>query len=143
LECTLLKRDHGETKEVRDLIADHWGVDLSPIQVWHILRHPLQMHYSKPYPHDFHRPDDVEKQLEAKLMGAYNTLLGKALKEQDIGIGFLDEASPQLTANTARVWHFGKAEIPKNTTKLKANAIGFYALAGHSANISSGKTSGA
>jgi hypothetical protein len=46
---------------------------------------------------------------------------------------FLGEASPQLTANTARVWHFGKAEIRKNTAKLKANAIGFYALAGYSA----------
>ncbi len=134
LECELLKRDHWDTKEVRDLIAEHWGVELSLIQVRRILRQQLKMHYSKPYPHDFRRPDDAEEQLEAKLIETYNSLMDKGFKEQDIAIGFLDEASPQLTANTARVWHFGKAEIRKNTAKLKANAIGFYALAGHSAN---------
>jgi transposase len=134
LECALLKRDHWDTKEVRELIAEHWGVELSPIQVWRILRHKLQMHYSKPYPHDAHRPDDAEEQLEARLMEVYNTLMDKGLTEQDIALGFLDEASPQLTANTARTWHFGRAGICKNTAKLKANAIGFYALAGHSAN---------
>jgi transposase len=134
LECLLLKRDHWDTKEVRDLIVQHWGVELSLTQVWRILRYKLQMHYSKPYPHDFRRPDDAEEQLEAKLMETYNTLMDKGLKEQDIAIGFVDESSPQLTANTARVWHFGKAEIRKNTAKLKANAIGFYALVGHSVN---------
>jgi len=126
---------------VRDLIAEHWGVELSLIQVWRILRQQLQMHYSKPYPHDFRRPDDAEEQLEAKLIEVYNTLMDKGPKEQDIAIGFLDEASPQLTANTACVWHFGKAEIRKNTAKLKANAIGFYALAGHSANAFLGDSS--
>jgi|OM-RGC.v1.019380849 Transposase and inactivated derivatives len=39
---------------------------------------------------------------------------------------------PQLTANTTRVWHFGHAEIAKNTARLKANAIGFYVIVGQS-----------
>jgi len=45
-------------------------------------------------------------------------------------VGFLDESSPQTTANTQRLLSFGKPAIWKNTTKLKANAFGFYALNG-------------
>ena len=45
-------------------------------------------------------------------------------------MGFLDESSPQTTANTQRLLSFGKPAIWKNTTKLKANAFGFYALNG-------------
>jgi transposase len=45
-------------------------------------------------------------------------------------IGFLDEASPQTTANTVKRWSFGRPEIWKNTTKFKANTFGFYALNG-------------
>jgi len=48
-------------------------------------------------------------------------------------IGFLDETSPQTSANTQRLWSFGKPTICKNTTKIKTNAFGFYALNGISA----------
>jgi len=44
----------------------------------------------------------------------------------------LDETSPQTTANTQKLWSFGKPEIFKNTTKMKANAFGFYPLNGKS-----------
>jgi len=47
-------------------------------------------------------------------------------------IGFLDETSPQTTANTQRLWSFNKPEVYKNTTKMRANAFGFYALNGRS-----------
>jgi len=50
--------------------------------------------------------------------------------EGDVIIGFLDEASPQTTANTQKFWSFGKPKICKNTSKLKANVFGFYALNG-------------
>lgn len=132
LKCLLRRRDHWDTHEVRELIAEHWGVTLSLVQVWRILRQRLDMHYSKPYPHDFRRPPDAEQQLEQHLIDAYNKLYNKGIVESDIVLGFLDEASPQLTANTARVWHFGRAKIEKNTDKLKSNAIGFYALNGNS-----------
>ena len=49
-----------------------------------------------------------------------------------MAIGFLDEASPQTTANTVRVWSFGKPKIKKNTTKMKANTIGYFAILGNS-----------
>jgi hypothetical protein len=48
-------------------------------------------------------------------------------------IGFLDKISPQTTANTQRLWLFGKPTLCKNTTKIKANPFGFYAINGISA----------
>lgn len=46
----------------------------------------------------------------------------------DTVIEFLDETAPQTTANTQRLWSFGKPTICKNTSKLRANTFGFYAL---------------
>ena len=45
----------------------------------------------------------------------------------------MDEASPQTTANTVRVWSPEKPRSVKNTTRIKANAVGFYAVNGSSA----------
>ena len=45
-------------------------------------------------------------------------------------IGFFDEAAPQTTANTVRLWSFRKPVIRKNTTKFRANTFGFYAFNG-------------
>ena len=47
-------------------------------------------------------------------------------------IGFLDETSPQLNANTQRLWSFNKPSVKKNTTKMKVNTFGFYAINGES-----------
>ena len=47
-------------------------------------------------------------------------------------IGFLDETSPQLTSNTQRLWSFNKPSVEKNTTKMKVNTFGFYAINGES-----------
>ncbi|MDD1742341.1 MAG: IS630 family transposase [Methanotrichaceae archaeon] len=47
-------------------------------------------------------------------------------------VGFLDESSPQTTANTQRLLSFDKPIIHKNTTKLRSNTFGFYALNGTS-----------
>jgi transposase len=129
----LLEKQPGwTTTQVRELIAHHWNVNYSASQVSRILRNKLEMHFGKPYPHDFRRPPDAEAQLENSLIQAYSDLMDQGLEEKEIALGFLDEASPQLTANTVRVWHFGKGEVAKDTTKRKANTIGFYAVAGHS-----------
>jgi len=53
----------------------------------------------------------------------------KGYKREEIAIGFIDESSPQSTANTVRVWSFDKPHI-KNTTRMKANAMGFYPIVG-------------
>ena len=47
-------------------------------------------------------------------------------------IGFFDEASPQTTSNTVRKWSPKKPKCVKNTDKIKANAMGFYAINGGS-----------
>lgn len=52
---------------------------------------------------------------------------------EDTVIGFFDETSPQTSSNTQRLWSFTKPTIYKNTTRLRANSFGFYALNGNSA----------
>ena len=47
-------------------------------------------------------------------------------------VGFLDESSPQTTSNTQRLLSFDKPIIYKNTTKMRSNTFGFYALNGTS-----------
>ena len=47
-------------------------------------------------------------------------------------IGFFDESAPQTTANTVRLWSFRKPEIIKDTSKYRANTLGFYSLNGNS-----------
>ena len=44
----------------------------------------------------------------------------------------MDESSPQTTANTQRLWSFGKPIFHKNTNRMKANAFGCYMLNGTS-----------
>ena len=132
LESQLKSMDNWQTSEVRKLIRDKWDVELSASQVQRILKNKLGMNYSKPYPQDYRRPEDAEEQLEGRLEEAYNDLMDKGFKEEQIAIGFLDESSPQTTSNTAKTWHFGKGHVVKNTTKYKANAIGFYAIPGQS-----------
>ena len=39
----------------------------------------------------------------------------------DVIIGFMDESSPQTTANTQRLWSFGKPTIYKNTDKINSH----------------------
>lgn len=133
LRLLLERQPKWTTAQVRELIKKRWNVDYSPSQVSRILRNKLKMRFGKPYPHDFRRPPDAEAQLEEKLIRAYSDLMDQGFSEKDIALGFIDEASPQLTANTVRVWHVGKGAVVKDTTKRKANTIGFYAIAGHSA----------
>jgi transposase len=132
LRQLLEKQPLWTTAQVCELIKQQWGISYSQSQVARILRNKIRMHYSKPYPHDYRRPPDAEEQLEAKLIDVYSDLMDQGLDEKSIALGFLDEAGPQLTANTSRVWHFGKGVMIKDTTKRKANTIGFYAIAGHS-----------
>ncbi len=51
---------------------------------------------------------------------------------ENLAIGFVDETSSQNNVNTVRVWSFEKIRSIKNTTRFKANTIGFYALRGES-----------
>ena len=71
------------------------------------------MNYAKPFVRDYRRPKDAEDIFAERIEGALNNLRDKGYKDEDIVIGFLDEASPQNQANTVRVLSFGKPKIFK------------------------------
>ena len=55
----------------------------------------------------------------------------KGYKRKEIAIGFIDGSSTKNTANTVRVWSFDDAKPHiKNTTRMKANAMGFLSNCG-------------
>jgi transposase len=128
----LKERPFWTTKEVRVLIKERFDVDISEDQVRGILSDKLEMNFSKPYPEDYRRPENAEEILAGNLETVIRLLEEKGLKEEEIAIGFLDESSPQLAANTVRVWSFGKVRILKNTERMKSNTIGFYGIKGGS-----------
>lgn len=121
------------TAEVRELIKTTFGINYSPSQVARILRKRLNMHFGKPFPHDYRRPDNAEELLKERLEKVFMELKRKGLTKQAIALGFVDETSPQNRANTVRVWSFAKHPVSiKNTDHFHSNTIGFYAIEGHS-----------
>jgi len=131
----LKKREFWTTTAVKALLKEKFGIDYSEDQIVRILRKKLQMHFSKPFPVDYRRPEDAEVLLENQLELVFSLLKEKGLKEEEIAIGFIDETRPQNTPNTARVWSFMKVKSIKNTTKFKTNTIGFYAIKGESVKV--------
>lgn len=119
------------TKGVRLLIKKIFNIEYSARQISRILR-KLGMTLQKPYPHDYRRPKNSEELLQNQLSLTFELLKQSGINQHDIGIGFFDEASPQTTSNTVRVWSFGKPSIAKNTSRFKLNAAGFYAIKGNS-----------
>lgn len=111
------------TSEVRALIKKEFDITYGNRQVSRILR-SFKMHYAKPYPHDYRRPENAKEILEDSLKKAVNEIHEKCV------IGFLDQAAPQTTDNKQRFWSFDKPKITKNTTKYRANTFGFYPING-------------
>ena len=111
------------TSEVRALIKKEFGVDYSDRQTRKILR-GFKMHYAKPYPQDYRRPENAKELLTKALEEAAKNING------DCVIGFLDQAAPQTTDNRQRFWSFDKPRMIKNTTKYRANTFGFYPING-------------
>jgi transposase len=132
LKGLLRSKDYWETREVRELIETTWGVTLSPSQVARILKGKLRMHFSKPYPRDYRRPEDAESRLRESLDAAYRKLSQRGVATDRVAIGCLDESSPQTTSNRVRLWHFEHPRFIKNTDRMKSNTIGFYAITGTS-----------
>lgn len=73
------------------------------------------MTHTKPYRVYYNKPDDADKKLKK---------LDNVNPSESI-IGFFDEATPQTSSNTVRMWSFGKPTIRKNTTKFRANTFRF------------------
>jgi len=81
LEELLKGKECWTTKEVRGLIRENFGVEFSEDQVVRILRQRLKMHFSKPYPMDYRRPEDAEAALENQLQLVLSSLKEEGLKE--------------------------------------------------------------
>jgi transposase len=135
LEEILRSKAYWTTKEVVSAIKTHFDVDLSEDQTIKILRNKFHMLFSKPYPKDYRQPVNAEAILDNQLDLVLSLLREKGIKEEEIAIGFIDEARPQNTANTVKVWSFEKPLAIKNTTKFNTNTIGFYAIKGNSVNM--------
>ncbi len=116
LKEALKAKEYWTTKEVRDKISCMFKKDLSEGTVIRTLRNKLGMHFSKPYPVDYRKPENAEILLENQLRLTFKLLEEKGLKDEEIAIGFVDETRPQNTSNTARVWSFKKIRSIKNTT---------------------------
>lgn len=112
-ERVLKAKPYWSLKEVRRLIKELFGVDYPDDQVRRILVAKLRMNYAKPFVHDYRKPKDAENVLFERVEDAINKLKVRGYKDNEIVIGFLDEASPQNEANTVRVLSFGKPHIFK------------------------------
>jgi len=84
----------------------------------------------KPRPVSARRPHQAEVALIERLKATFDGLQAMGYDLNRVGFGFADESSPQLTANTARLWALGKADRVVNTDKARANTFGFLALQG-------------
>lgn len=124
LKRILRSKENWLTGEVMGLIKEEFGVSYSLRHVSRILR-SLGMHYSKPYPEDYRKPENAEETLKERLNDALRKTGGRCI------LGFLDEASPQTTDNKQRFWSFKKSKIVK-TTRYRANTFGFYPVNGRS-----------
>lgn len=123
LKELLKAKENWMTNEILNLIKKKFGVSYSSRQVSRILR-SFGMHYSKPYPEDYRKPENAKEILKERLTEALKNKKGQCV------IGFFDEASPQTTDNKQRFWSFNKSKIVKNTEKYKANTFGFYSING-------------
>jgi transposase len=112
------------TTEVRALIFKDLNVAYSVRHVARILR-GFGMHYAKPYPHDYRKPDNSVELLRNAIASVVEAIPGNPV------LGFFDEASPQTADNKQRFWSFEKPKITKNTTRYRANTFGFYPINGN------------
>lgn len=91
------------------------------------------MYCYKPQPRDHRQPEDASEKLRERLRAVADVLGMKGRDLEKICIGFADESSPQLQANTARLWCLWQGLHKKvNTDKKRRNCFGYYALRGKS-----------
>ena len=73
LKEILKQKPYWTTKEVRILIKEKFGIEYSEDQVIRILRDKLRMHFSKPYPIDYRKPENAEALLENQIQLTYRS----------------------------------------------------------------------
>ncbi len=120
---------HFTRPHLAKLLLDQTGISYSPAYLPTILRQ-MGLHYYKPRPRSMRRPSEPETALIERLRATFDGLQTLGYDLDRVALGLADESSPQLSANTARLWSLGKADRVVNTDKTRANTFGFLALQG-------------
>ena len=76
----LKEKEYWTTKDVKTIIKERFGVDLSEAQIIRILRNKLKMLFSKPYPQNYRKPVNAEILMENRLELTLSVLKEKGLK---------------------------------------------------------------
>ncbi len=139
LKQTLAQKDSWSVGQVRKLVKLEYGVSYGKRQMQRILRQ-LGLYCYKPQSRDYRQPEKAAEKLKERLRAVLDALGLKGKDLDKLSIGFADESSPQLHANSARLWSTRRGVIKKvNTDKKRRNSFGFYALKGKSIIASIGK----
>lgn len=125
------------TPEVKLLIEEEFDVSYSQRHLARVLN-SFDMSYAIPRPESPNRPDDADDQLEERLDETLSELADnededEAVTDGGTVVGFLDEAWPQPTDNSQRVWAFGTPRLAKQMPSFDDAVLGFYAVIGTSA----------
>lgn len=124
-----LPKAHFTCSQLAKLLFEQTGVTYTQHYLPVVLRQ-MGLHYYKPRPCSARRPKEAEAGLIERVRATFDGLLAMGYNLDRVAFGFADESSPQLSANTARLWSLGKAGRLVNTDKTRANTFGFLALQG-------------
>ena len=133
LEELLKQHQPLTTEQIQQLLEDGFNVSYTQRHVSRLLK-KLEMSYAIPRPHQPDRPADADDILEENLQEALDELDDDVVTDGGFVLGFLDEAWPQPTDNSRRLWAFDKPIIEKETPQQNFDDVvfGFYALLGNS-----------
>nr|WP_262891325.1 IS630 family transposase [Spirosoma utsteinense] len=120
---------HFTRPQLATALREQTGVTYHPHYLPVVL-HELGLRYYKPRPVSVRRAPQAKEALIERLKATFDGLQAMGYDLDRVAFGFADESSPQLSANTARLWSIGKAERVVNTDKQRANTFGFLALNG-------------
>lgn len=125
-----LPQAHLSRSQMAKLLVEQTGVRYATHYLPFILRQMGLQSY-KPRPRSLRRPPEATLALIEHLRATFDGLQALGYDLDRVGFGFADESSPQLNANTARLWSLRQADRLVNTDKTRANTFGFMALQGH------------
>lgn len=120
---------HFTRPQLATALRQQTGVAYHPHYLPVVLRE-MGLRYYKPRPVSIRRSPQAQTALIDRLKATFDGLQAMGYDLDRVAFGFADESSPQLSANTARLWSIGKAERVVNRDKQRANTFGFLALNG-------------
>ena len=120
------------TPEVKLLTEEEFDISYSQRHLARMLK-SFDMSYAIPRPESPNRPDDADDQLEERADDEDEYEENDVATDGGTVVGFLDEAWPQPTANSQRVWAFGTPRLAKQLPSFDDAVLGFYAVIGTSA----------